>query len=137
MVRMVPRGVSTTADAYLTPVLSDYLDGFYQGFEGGKDGDLVVEFMGSDGGLLDLRVSLSSASRARTDLSRTLPVSRASFQVLPAVLSALRERATTPKRAQQSLGTLLASKLIQKANVKDSMSVEHPPMCLDTLESTS
>ena len=57
MIRMVPRGVSTTADAYLTPVLKDYLDGFYAGFEKGRDGDLNVEFMGSDGGLVDLTVS--------------------------------------------------------------------------------
>lgn len=54
MIRMVPRGVSTTADAYLTPVLGDYLKGFYAGFEGGRKGGLNVEFMGSDGGLLDL-----------------------------------------------------------------------------------
>ena len=57
MIRMVPRGVSSTADAYLTPVLSEYLEGFYSGFEGGSDGDLSVEFMGSDGGLTDLKVS--------------------------------------------------------------------------------
>ncbi|AFR94607.2 5-oxoprolinase [Cryptococcus neoformans C23] len=55
MIRMVPRGVSTTADAYLTPVLGEYLDGFYSGFEGGKKGNLNVEFMGSDGGLVDLK----------------------------------------------------------------------------------
>lgn len=69
MVRMVPRGVSTTADAYLTPVLSDYLDGFYQGFEGGKAGDLVVEFMGSDGGLLDLRVRYALSGEISFSLS--------------------------------------------------------------------
>lgn len=58
MIRMVPRGVSTTADAYLTPVLGDYLDGFYAGFAGGRKGGLKVEFMGSDGGLVNLDVSL-------------------------------------------------------------------------------
>lgn len=53
---MVSRGVSSTADAYLTPVLGAYLDGFYAGFQPTKDGkpSLRVEFMGSDGGLLDL-----------------------------------------------------------------------------------
>ncbi|WVQ70847.1 hypothetical protein IAR50_000372 [Cryptococcus sp. DSM 104548] len=55
MIKMTTRGQSTTADAYLTPVLQDYLDGFYSGFEGGKDGGLHVEFMGSDGGLVDLK----------------------------------------------------------------------------------
>lgn len=57
MIKMVPRGVSSTADAYLTPVLRKYLDGFFKGFDEklkeGKSGH--VEFMGSDGGLLDLR----------------------------------------------------------------------------------
>ncbi|WVW82445.1 hypothetical protein I302_104455 [Kwoniella bestiolae CBS 10118] len=51
MIKMTNRGQSTTCDAYLTPVLQDYLKGFYSGFEGGEDGDLHVEFMGSDGGL--------------------------------------------------------------------------------------
>ncbi|EIN04199.1 5-oxoprolinase [Punctularia strigosozonata HHB-11173 SS5] len=59
MIKMVPRGVSSTADAYLTPILRQYLDGFFSGFDAKlKDGRLVsprVEFMGSDGGLLDLK----------------------------------------------------------------------------------
>ncbi|KAL4071889.1 Hydantoinase/oxoprolinase-domain-containing protein [Scleroderma yunnanense] len=59
MIKMVPRGVSSTADAYLTPILREYLDGFFAGFDAKlKDGDMGsprVEFMGSDGGLLDLR----------------------------------------------------------------------------------
>ena len=57
MIKMVPRGVSSTADAYLTPVLRAYLDGFFEGFdEGLKTGGegARVEFMGSDGGLVDL-----------------------------------------------------------------------------------
>jgi len=58
MIKMVPRGVSSTADAYLTPILQQYLDGFFEGFdEKLKDGKVKsprVEFMGSDGGLVDL-----------------------------------------------------------------------------------
>ena len=58
MIKMVPRGVSSTADAYLTPILREYLDGFFNGFDAKlKDGSLQtprVEFMGSDGGLVDL-----------------------------------------------------------------------------------
>ena len=58
MIKMVPRGVSSTADAYLTPILREYLDGFFNGFDAKlKDGRVQsprVEFMGSDGGLVDL-----------------------------------------------------------------------------------
>lgn len=57
MIKMVPRGVSSTADAYLTPILRQYLDGFFAGFdEKLRDGRVKsprVEFMGSDGGLVD------------------------------------------------------------------------------------
>jgi len=63
MIKMLPRGVSSTADAYLTPILRQYLDGFFSGFDeelkgagkGTREGRRArVEFMGSDGGLLDL-----------------------------------------------------------------------------------
>lgn len=58
MIKVVPRGISSTADAYLTPILRAYLDGFFKGFDAQlKDGRVKsprVEFMGSDGGLLDL-----------------------------------------------------------------------------------
>lgn len=58
MIKMVPRGVSSTADAYLTPILRNYLDGFFDGFDeqlrsAGLDKPRV-EFMASDGGLLNL-----------------------------------------------------------------------------------
>jgi len=33
MIKMVLRGVSSTADAYLTPILRQYLDGFFSGFD--------------------------------------------------------------------------------------------------------
>ncbi|KAJ1303897.1 hypothetical protein OPQ81_008309 [Rhizoctonia solani] len=55
---MVARGMSATADAYLTPILYQYLDGFFSGFDeqlkSGGVGKPRVEFMASDGGLLDL-----------------------------------------------------------------------------------
>jgi 5-oxoprolinase (ATP-hydrolysing) len=58
MIKVVPRGISSTADAYLTPILREYLDGFFKGFDAQlKDGRIKsprVEFMGSDGGLLNL-----------------------------------------------------------------------------------
>jgi hypothetical protein len=85
MIKMVPRGVSSTADAYLTPVLGAYLEGFYSGFEGGRKGNLRVEFMGSDGGLLDLAVGRSRAMslKARTDSPFTLQ----NFSGLRSILS--------------------------------------------------
>lgn len=58
MIKMLPRGVSATADAYLTPILHEYLEGFFNGFdEKLRDGRHLsprVEFMGSDGGLVDV-----------------------------------------------------------------------------------
>lgn len=54
MIKMVPRATSSTADAYLTPVLQSYIDSFFSGFDeslrSGEAGT-KVEFMMSDGGL--------------------------------------------------------------------------------------
>ncbi|SNX85842.1 related to 5-oxoprolinase [Melanopsichium pennsylvanicum] len=54
MIKIVPRATSSTADAYLTPVLQTYIDGFFSGFQDSlRDGSAgtKVEFMMSDGGL--------------------------------------------------------------------------------------
>ncbi|KAL4909610.1 hypothetical protein BDW74DRAFT_186153 [Aspergillus multicolor] len=52
MIKMTSRGASATADAYLTPVIQRYIQGFREGFEDGLAGDNVrCEFMQSDGGL--------------------------------------------------------------------------------------
>lgn len=50
MVRAVPRGLTATVDAYLTPVIKDYLSGFISKFDQGL-GKVNVLFMQSDGGL--------------------------------------------------------------------------------------
>ncbi|KAG8431578.1 hypothetical protein GDO86_018122 [Hymenochirus boettgeri] len=50
MVRIVPRGFTACADAYLTPCIQRYLDGFCRGFKD-KLKDMQVLFMRSDGGL--------------------------------------------------------------------------------------
>lgn len=52
MIKMVPRGSSASADAYLTPEIQQYLAGFRRGFEGGHLDDVKCEFMQSDGGLV-------------------------------------------------------------------------------------
>eukprot|EP01041_Mallomonas_annulata_P005131 gene5131-10257_t len=49
-VRMVPRGWTTCVDAYLTPVITRYLQSFRQGFESALS-TVQVSFMQSDGGL--------------------------------------------------------------------------------------
>lgn len=50
MVRAVPRGLTASVDAYLTPVIKEYLFGFMSKFDEGL-GKLNVLFMQSDGGL--------------------------------------------------------------------------------------
>ncbi|KAJ3006911.1 hypothetical protein HKX48_009414 [Thoreauomyces humboldtii] len=52
-VKLLPRAQSTMADAYLTPGIQRYVEGFFKGFdEGIRDPNKVrVEFMQSDGGL--------------------------------------------------------------------------------------
>lgn len=53
MIKMVPRGSSASADAYLTPEIKAYLKGFVKGFEGGHLHDVKCDFMQSDGGLVN------------------------------------------------------------------------------------
>ena len=56
MIKVVSRGMSATADAYLTPVLKRYLDSISANFVGGlASRSTRVEFMQSDGGLVDFR----------------------------------------------------------------------------------
>ncbi|KAI8974933.1 Hydantoinase B/oxoprolinase-domain-containing protein [Pilobolus umbonatus] len=53
MIKIVPRGTSATADAYLTPCIKNYIDGFVSGFDDGfKTGKTKLQFMQSDGGLV-------------------------------------------------------------------------------------
>ncbi|KAI3002587.1 hypothetical protein CBS147346_5813 [Aspergillus niger] len=52
MIKMVPRGSSASADAYVTPEIRRYLAGFMKGFEGGNLEGVRCEFMQSDGGLV-------------------------------------------------------------------------------------
>lgn len=56
MIRAVPRGMSATADSYLTPVIKAYIDSISNNFKGGLAANgLRCEFMQSDGGLVDFR----------------------------------------------------------------------------------
>ncbi|PON86239.1 Winged helix-turn-helix DNA-binding protein [Trema orientale] len=50
MIQAVPRGLTATVDAYLTPVMKEYLSGFISKFDEGLQ-KVNVLFMQSDGGL--------------------------------------------------------------------------------------
>ncbi|EPE06878.1 5-oxoprolinase [Ophiostoma piceae UAMH 11346] len=55
MIKMIPRGMSATADAYLTPKVKDYISGFRSGFKDNLESDATrCEFMQSDGGLVGI-----------------------------------------------------------------------------------
>lgn len=51
MIKMVPRGSSATADAYLTPKIQEYVRGFATRFEGHSLDGINCDFMQSGGGL--------------------------------------------------------------------------------------
>lgn len=51
MVKLVPRGHTACAAAYLTPKITEYLDGFMKGFDAGLMTNVRLDFMKSDGGL--------------------------------------------------------------------------------------
>ncbi|KAI5919036.1 Hydantoinase B/oxoprolinase-domain-containing protein [Camillea tinctor] len=57
MIKLVPRGMSAMADAYLTPTVRRYIDGFSAGFQGGLGNATATrcQFMQSDGGLVDFK----------------------------------------------------------------------------------
>ena len=51
MVKVVPRGHTACAAAYLTPKITEYLAGFTKGFDDGLMKNVRLDFMKSDGGL--------------------------------------------------------------------------------------
>ena len=84
MIKLIPRGMSAMADAYLTPTVKRYLDSFSAGFEGSLasssskgSGSLRCQMMQSDGGLVDfqrfsgLRAILSGPAGGVVGYART------------------------------------------------------------------
>ncbi|KAL5338750.1 Hydantoinase B/oxoprolinase-domain-containing protein [Aspergillus crustosus] len=56
MIKMISREMYATADAYLTPVVQQYIKGFQSGFTDGlQSPNTRCVFMQSDGGLVDVR----------------------------------------------------------------------------------
>ncbi|KAG2735695.1 hypothetical protein G9P44_001909 [Scheffersomyces stipitis] len=51
VIKTVSRGQSTTVDAYLTPIVKEYINNFVSGFKTGFESHTRIEFMQSDGGL--------------------------------------------------------------------------------------
>jgi len=54
MIKIVPRGNSACADAYLTPCIQEYINNFVEGFDPKIKSDVIVEFMQGDGGLVNM-----------------------------------------------------------------------------------
>lgn len=77
MIKIVPRGHSTTADAYLTPKTKKYVNNFIKGFKAGFEEHTRCEFMQSDGGLVSydkfngLRAILSGPAGGVVGYART------------------------------------------------------------------
>lgn len=59
MIRIVPRGFTACADAYLTPHIKRYIQGFSSGFENELKSTKVL-FMQSDGGLTPMQNFIGS-----------------------------------------------------------------------------
>lgn len=55
MIKMITRGNSASADAYLTPEIRRYVSTFSKGFDGGNLDGVRCEFMQSDGGLVNYK----------------------------------------------------------------------------------
>ncbi|OAA81537.1 5-oxoprolinase [Akanthomyces lecanii RCEF 1005] len=56
MIKIVPRGTSAVVDAYLTPIIRQYIESISANFRGGFSSAATrIEFMQSDGGLADYR----------------------------------------------------------------------------------
>ena len=92
MIKMVSRGSSASADAYLTPEIVHYVDGFAKAFEGGNLDGVSCEFMQSDGGLVNhqsfsgLRGILSGPAGKFAWLSCHLATLSLSFSSFPSFL---------------------------------------------------
>ena len=78
MCKIVPRGHSANADAYLTPEIKKYIQGFESGFENLAGSNVHCEFMQSDGGLVNFeRLVIPHRARTNHDLYYSLSGLRA------------------------------------------------------------
>jgi 5-oxoprolinase (ATP-hydrolysing) len=77
-VKLLSRAHTATADAYLTPILKEYVNGFMGGFEQDLLDKIDVKFMRSDGGLTDPKNFLGHCSLLSGPAGGYLAFSRAS-----------------------------------------------------------
>lgn len=83
MVKMVARGGSASADAYLTPVTNKYISSFASGFADGNLDGLRCQFMQSDGGLVDFRAFSGMKGILSGPAGLCLPVKRVGMRTSP------------------------------------------------------
>uniref|UniRef100_A0A915E116 5-oxoprolinase n=1 Tax=Ditylenchus dipsaci TaxID=166011 RepID=A0A915E116_9BILA len=78
MIKAVPRGFTTCADAYLTPIIQKYIQGFRSGFiDNLKNTEL--EFMQSDGGLCPVENFIGSRAILSGPAGGVVGVSQTAF----------------------------------------------------------
>ncbi|KNC80129.1 5-oxoprolinase, variant [Sphaeroforma arctica JP610] len=96
MAKIVPRGYTACADAYLTPCIKRYVEGFCSGFENGLQG-VSVMFMQSDGGM----TAMEDFSGARAILSGpaggVVGYSKAAYYDTDKIDEALESKAKKPR----------------------------------------
>lgn len=86
MIKLIPRANSSIADAYLTPEIKKYLDGFTSGLQ--EQNRAKIEFMKSDGGLVDaskfsgLRAILSGPAGGVVGYSSTCYDTKRKFNLI-------------------------------------------------------
>lgn len=83
MIKLVPRATSACADAYLTPAIKKYIEGFQKGFKGGLGSDSVKNEPGSKGARCEFMQSDGKLDRTYFWPTRSAPsvIDRTLFQV--------------------------------------------------------
>eukprot|EP00127_Corallochytrium_limacisporum_P003388 Clim_evm16s149 gene=Clim_evmTU16s149 len=79
MVKIVPRGYTTTADAYLTPCIQRYIQTFRSGFDADFEKNVEILFMQSDGGLAPVEDFMGSRAILSGPAGGVVGYSRTSY----------------------------------------------------------
>jgi cell division protein FtsB len=128
MIKAVPRGYTTCADAYLTPVIKTYVASFCAGFDSELE-HVKISFMQSDGGLASMkhfhghRAILSGPAGGVVGYARTTrpPGETASSNVPPPAADRTgprRRRALRRARRVRVVGALTATPGVERMRVR-------------------